>query len=270
MSYTSLKQLRSLFPVERPLAAESVDQVVPLRGTAFAPFYGAAVDAESVVVKRASRGLLQRQSLQITASGSVIGSGRLVRESVVVAVDSSLRQRYQEKIDYEVNYETGTIKRVSTGTLAEGVMVTIWFESHLLFTPGSDYILEADRGEVRRVSSGQIRDGESVLIDYRPVSLSVPDELLTQAVSIANQQIAQEIDPSGVFEADSTLGLAATYRAMSIACEGAASRELSRRDATSPVAQSWLALAERHERRSRELLGQFCPPVISPAAPQHT
>jgi len=86
--------------------------------------------------------------------------------------------------------------------------------------------------------------GEAVWLDYQPVYVSVADEIVDNAVAMANGMVENELDPDRQFEVDPTLAAGATYRALEIVCRAAASRELSAQRGGDRMAATWLKLAD--------------------------
>jgi len=153
------------------------------------------------------------------------------------------------------------------GILTSSQQVTVWFLPYALYAATSDYTLDAAHGQIKRLAGGDIAPGETVRLDYRPVYVSVADEIIDNAVTMANGMIEREVDPEGEYEADTTLDTAATYRALEIVCRAAASRELASQRGADKVATGWMKLSDDYGTHSELLLRNFRPPVSGPRAP---
>jgi hypothetical protein len=177
---------------------------------------------------------------------------------------------YVENIDYAIDYTVGTIAVKSDGLLNVGQIVTVWYQQFASYTEGTDYQIKADSGEIKRMSSGDIADGETVYLDYAPIYDSFNDDILNNAVAEANSLVEQEVDPDGQFGADRTLQAAATQRALAIICRTAAARELSSRRGEDRTALAWMKLSDQYASGSEQLLNRFRPPIKGPSAPVHS
>jgi hypothetical protein len=189
---------------------------------------------------------------------------------VVVASDSSLGTVYQENTDYVVDYATGLLTVKAGGALTANQGVTVWMIVYGLYTESADFSVRADRGEIKRLTGGSIAVGETVYLDYVPVYVSVTDEIVDNAVSMANGIVENEVDPDRQFEVDPTLSAAATYRALEIVCRAAASRELASQRGGDRIAATWIKLADDHSQRSEMLMRSFRPPYDGPKSPVHS
>jgi len=187
-----------------------------------------------------------------------------------VASDSSLGTVYVENVDYVVDYAGGRLTTKVGGSLSSAQTVTVWYLPYALYEEGSDYGLDASGGQIKRLSGGDIASGETVRLDYRPVFVSVTDEIIENAVALANGMVQTEVDAEREFEANPSLGAAATYRALEIVCRAAASRELASQNGADKVATVWIKLADDYAGRSDQLLTGFRPPFNGPRNPQRS
>jgi hypothetical protein len=267
MSYTNSEQVRHHLITPYPVADRVLDQAVLLPAVDSYRFHGGTVDADSVRVKSLQSTTPQRVEVTLTGGTASCGVASILSGSVVVASDSSLGTVYCENSDYVFDYTTGTLTTKSGGTLTDTQTVTIWYLPFTLYLSGTDYSLTADRGELRRLASGSIAVGERVWLDYEPVYVCVSDEIIANAVTMANGMVENEVDPNREFEADATLSTAATYRALEIVCRAAASRELAASRSGDRVASVWIKLADGYAERSELLLRSFRPPYDSPRNP---
>lgn len=270
MSYTSVEQVRQHLIVPYPIEDQVTEQPVTLPDTAYVRFFGGGVDASSVRVKAVRTTTPSRVTTALAGGSATIASGMIVPDSVVVASDSSLGTVYVENVDYIVDYGSGRLSIKAGGRLVSGQTVTVWHLPYALYESGHDYAVDAVGGQIRRLVGGTIAAGETVRLDYRPVFVSVADELLVNAVALANGMVQTEVDADREFEANPSLSTAATYRALEIVCRAAASRELASGNGGDKVASVWMKLADDYSIRSDKLLSAFRPPVTSPRNPQRS
>ncbi len=267
MSYTSIQQVRHHLAQPVPMSERITDLAVTLRDNGYAAFHGGAVEATSVVVKSVHLG----QSLRVTitpGSGVItFSTGPVVIGSVVVASDSSLGSIFIENVDYVIDYTSGMLTFKEGGRLAGDTPLTIWYLPYSTYSVGSDYQVREDRGEIRRLVSGDIAVGETVLLDFDPVYLSLTDEIISNAVHLANRMVENEVDAEGEFETDPMLAAAATFKALVTVCRAAAGHELASLRGSDRTATAWMKLADDYTTRSEALLKAFRPPFDSPRTP---
>jgi hypothetical protein len=267
MSYTSAEQVRHHLVIPFPIEDQVRDQLVAMSGSDYVRFYGGAVDPESFRVKSIRSRKPTRSTVTFSNGSAVIAADSIVPDSAVVASDSSLGTVYVENVDYIVDYGNGTLAVKAGGVLSSNDHVTVWFLPYALYEASSDYSLDATHGRIKRLTGGDIAGGETTWLDYRPVYVSVTDEIVDNAVAMANGMIEREVDPEGEYEADSTLSAAATYRALEIVCRAAASRELASQRGADKVAAGWMKLSDDYATRSDLLLRNFRAPYSGPRAP---
>ncbi|MBI5265717.1 MAG: hypothetical protein HY851_00650 [candidate division Zixibacteria bacterium] len=266
MPYTTAEQVRNYLFTNAPLSRRQLNQPVIIDSNEPIPFFGGSIKPGSLTVKSIRTRSLQR--VRITAGSTVVfANAPVVPDSVVAANDSSLGTIYAESIDYLIDYAAGTFSLVAGGAIAAGAALTLWFQSYSVYAEGSDYSVNAERGEIRRLLSGDIVPGETVYLDYTPEYVSATEQVIAFAVTAANGVIERAVDPSGQFEADPVLGIAATYRALEIICRAAASRDLSYLPGQDRSARVWIQLAGEYATRADNLLTSFRPPVTPMSSP---
>ena len=270
MSYTSVEQVSQHLIIPYPIEEQVTEQPVTLPESAYVCFFGGGVDANSVRVKAVRSVTPSRTDIVLSDGAASMTAAMIVPDSVVVASDSSLGTVYVENVDYIVDYGGGRLSVKAGGRLTPGQTVSVWFLPYELYQEGSDFSLDAAGGRIRRLSGGTIAAGEKVRLDYRPVFVSVADELLENAVALANGMVQTEVDAEREFETNPSLSAAATYRALEIVCRAAASRELASGNGADRVASVWIKLADDYSVRSDRLLAGFRPPVTSPRNPQRS
>jgi hypothetical protein len=270
MSYTNAEQVRHYLVTPYPIQDRINDKPVTISGSGYVVFHGGAVEPSSVKVKSIQSQSPNRVAVTLSSGTAIVAASPLAPGSVVVASDSSLGQVYTENDDYVVDHAAATITAKVGSALAADQAITVWYMPYTLYSEGTDYSLASSRGEIKRLASSAIAEGETVWLDYRPVHLSVADEIVDNAVGLANGLIEREVDPERQFEVDPTLGAAATYRALEIVCRAAASRELASGSGGDKVALAWIKLADDYTARSESLLDSFRPPFDSPRTPVHS
>jgi hypothetical protein len=246
------------------------NQRLVLTGTEYVRFHGGRIDSSTLAVKSVQSAGPERTSVALVSGAASFAAGPVVPHSHLAASDSSGGILYRENVDYIIDYDTGTIAAKSGGVLTAGQTVVIWYYPFALYEAGADFSLNSDRGEIKRLATGAIADGETVWLDYEPVYLTVADEIIENAVAMANGMVESEVDPDRQFEVDPILGAAATYRALEIVCRAAASRELAAGGGGDKVALVWMKLADNHAGRADRLLNSFRPPYDGPRTPSRS
>jgi len=259
MSYTNLDLIRHHLVAAFPTQARIYDQPLVFESDDYLSFYGAAVEASSLLVKSIQSHQPSRSVLTLNGTSTDLATSPLVPGSVVVASDGSLGRVYMENVDYSIEYAQAKMTIKSNGSLAVGQTVVAWFQTYALYSHNSDYRLNADGGEIKRLAGGDIVVGETVYLDYSPVWQAYNEDVLNAAVVEANGLIEREVDPEGQFGADPTLQAAATYRALEIVCRTSAVRALAAGRGEDRTALAWMKLADVFETRSDHLLAAFRP-----------
>ena len=266
MPYTTAEQVRNYLFTNAPQSRSMSNQPLMVDRNDAIPFFGGSIKPGSLTVKSIRTRELQR--VQIIAGTKVVfANSPAVPESVVVANNSSLGVVYAETVDYLINYAGGTFSLVAGGAISPGAGLIIWFQPYSVYAEGNDYAVNPERGEIRRLLSGDIVLGETTYLDYTPEYLSATEQMVTFAVTAANGVVERTVDPSGQFEADPILGMAATYRALEIICRAAASRDLSYLPGQDRSARVWIQLAGEYASRADDLLSSFRPPVTPMSLP---
>ena len=270
MSYTTVDLVRHYLIAAFPFQQQVVDQPVIMQGTENIIFFAGQVEDTSVRVKSSQSNQLLQKQVTLTTGAVSIGTAPIVRDSVVVASDSSLGTVYTQNKDYIIDYSLADLYVKTGGNLTTGSQVTVWYQQYHLYQSGVDYHLDSEQGTIRRLTGGDIADKETILLDYTPLYADYTEEILNRAVLEANNLVEREIDPDRLFGADPVLQTVATYRALAIICRTAAARELSslRKDDRSAVA--WMKLADIYAEQSQKLLSSFRPPYDNPSTPVHS
>lgn len=191
-----------------------------------------------------------------------LSHSELIPDTVVAASDSSLGTIYIENVDYHIDYGSGTISRLSSGSISENAEIVVWYLYYRLYDRGIDYDIDYQRGMIRRRSSGAIESGQTVYVDYTAEYGSLDDEAIANAISEADSRILDFIDSIHHDSNDKLLVTAETYLAVSIICKIRAMESISpsRGKAENADAMSWTALSEMYKKEAYNILAKYAGP----------
>lgn len=187
----------------------------------------------------------------------------LVPDTVVVASDSSLGQIYVENVDYTVDYDGGTISRISSGAIPPASSAVVWYLYFRVYVKDTDYQIDYARGLVKRLASGDIEDGQWVLVDYTVEMALLSDEVMENAIKEAHSQVLKYIDPSFAHSTDGSLAAAETYLAVSILCNIKAMEAMTQNVAagggwqTHSLSLAWSKMSCAYRQQAFEILKEF-------------
>jgi hypothetical protein len=180
----------------------------------------------------------------------------LIKDSVVVASDSSLGKIFKENIDYIVDYDEGILIRLGSGEVPQGATVSVWYVPFHIYTRGQDYKIIYSKGEISRLSGGDIESGQWVYVDYVSEYAFIDDEIIANAINEANEQVLNFIDSVYTSSSDRSLVVAETYLAVSIVCRIKALEAVSS-GLKDTVSSSWSILSDQYKRDAYILLEKF-------------
>jgi hypothetical protein len=227
--------------------------------------------SEAVKAREQSEPVCESVSFAQSEMASLTQS-QLVPDSVVVASDSSLGRVFAEHVDYHVDYQQGTIRRLSSGTISPGATVTAWYIPYRIYLRGVDYDIDYPDGTIRRRSSGAIEAGQWVLVDYTVECGSINDAAIENAIAEAEEQILAFIDEAHRNSTDRALVAAATYLAVAIVCRIKAMEMMSGVGAVGSAgtndSRSWIAVAEMYRKEAFGLMGRFAKEIGAFKAPE--
>jgi len=186
----------------------------------------------------------------------VLNKSELIRESVVVASDSSLGTIYKENLDYTVDYNNGVITRIASGNIPLGAYISIWYMPYRVYTRGVDYTIDYVKGEIKRLADGDIEPEQLVYVDYETEHAFIEDETIANAISEANEQVLNFIDTIYSSSTDRSLVVAETYLAVAIICRIKALWAVSS-GLKNFVSSTWSALADQYKRDAFIFLEKF-------------
>jgi hypothetical protein len=248
--------------LDRHLGSDSAeDEPVVLTGTDYARLRHKSIIEESEKVKGKEQIEPTREDIDFQGSDDFnLSHGELIRETVVMAGDSSLGIIYIENVDYHIDYNAGRVSRIADGSIPAGGSAVVWYLYYRVYQRGSDYDLDYRKGSIRRRSGGDIESGQRVLVDYTAEFSGLDDEAMDNAIAEANERILSYIDDAHHDSTDRALVTAETYLALSIVCRARAmetispSKNLANRAAES---KSWVELSNTYKKEAYVILSKF-------------
>jgi hypothetical protein len=226
--------------------------------------------ASSETVKAKEQNIPIRETITFSSGDEVqLGHPKLIPDSIIVASDSSLGIVYVENIDYHIDYNLGTARRLTVSAIPANSEIVIWYQFYRVYQRGIDYDIDYQAGTIRRRSSGAIEAGQWVLIDYTSEYGSLDDASIDNAIAEANEQIISFIEESYRESSDRGLVMAETYLSVSIICRIKAMESLSpvRAKASGNDAQSWAAISEMYSKEAFNILSRFAGQVSTFKSP---
>ena len=175
--------------------------------------------------------------------------GNLVWGSIVVADDAFLSTIYVVNKDYTIDYVTGTITRVSSGSISSGQAVHVWYLYFKVFSITSDYLMDYDAGQIRRSLGSQIPLNATIFIDYAHSQPIPTTEIIDEAIQEAEAWMLERLLPEYTSSStDQGLTSAATYFALVIICLSEAFKEtMTGRDSSDTLSKQWQELAAKYD-----------------------
>ncbi len=204
-----------------------------------------------------------RENVSFSGSdGYNLSHSELIPDSVAAASDSSLSVIYTENIDYHIDYDSGEIRRIPSGSIESGAGITVWYLYFRLYQRGVDYDMDYQRGTIRRRSSGSIESGQWLFADYIVEHGGLDDDTIDNAISEANDQILAFIDESYHDSNDKSLTAAETYLAVSILgrIKGMEALSPSAGSSGNVDARSWAAVSDMYKKEAYNLMSRFAAP----------
>ncbi len=189
MLYTNIEKVKQHLVSEFPTHSRVFDQPAVLINVDSVTFFGGPVEEASVEVKSIQSNELKKVTVTLGVVSTILPDDLLVRDTVVVASDSSLGTVYIENKDYIVDYSKGVLTIKSGGVLISGQAVVVWYGCYFSYLISSDYVLNVLDGSIRRTPSGDIASGETILLDYSTKFQIYIDVIIQKAVDEANDLI---------------------------------------------------------------------------------
>jgi hypothetical protein len=199
------------------------------------------------------------------ASGDTVQlpDSELIPETAVLAKDSSLGTIYVENVDYHLDYESGKISRLSSGTIPSASEVVIWYLYFRVYQKGTDYSMDYGKGEVTRLASGAIEDGQWVFVDYQVEFGFYSDDLIANAIVEADAQMISKLDSAYLESEEQNLISAQTYWAISILCNSKSLEALNQNlpgSQAKALSESWAVMAKVYRKQAEDLLRLYIMP----------
>ena len=155
---------------------------------------------------------------EITLGDSAVNLvwSHLVPDTVVVALDQSLTRIYQIGSDYSVDYKSGTITRLSGGSIEIGQSVAVWYFYFRKYERGVDYSFNYSSGVLTRLPEGEIESGQIVYLDYEIESVTFADDTVARAIEEAHAVLKNNLAEEYRDSSDEIFEIAETYLAVNI------------------------------------------------------
>jgi hypothetical protein len=184
----------------------------------------------------------------------------LVPGSVVVANNALRTTVYIEGTDYVVDYEEGKVRRSAGGAIGDGAMVYVWYLYYTIQVEDTDYTIDYDAGTITRIAGGGIADGGMVYVDYTTSASTVPDALITEAITEAEDKILNRLSAGyDAYSTDQGLVTGATELTISIICNAKAMDIMNRLHSSSSddISGQWREMSLRYEKQAWKTLSRF-------------
>jgi hypothetical protein len=191
----------------------------------------------------------------------------IVKDTVVVAGDSSLGVIYTENIDYLFDYVNGTIARLPEGAIAPNQNLIIWYLPYRVYANDIDYRISYSKGEIARLNNSAIQSGQIVLVDYDSEFGIVDDDVIANAINEANERVLNYIDSAYIASTDRSLVIGETYLAIAILCRIKAVETASAAISDS-TRSSWLSISEQYKLEAFSILERFAGSMGSLTVPK--
>ncbi len=203
-----------------------------------------------------------KEQLSFESDGTAfVSHPELIPDSVVVASDSSLGEIYTENVDYSVDYDSGKITKINSGSIPDEKTVVVWYLFYRVYQRDTDYKIDYANGKIKRLTSGAVESGQWVILDYQIEFGSLLDEVLENAIGEAHERVLKFIDPCYHNSTDQGLVTAETYLAVSIVCnikanDAKGGNTLSGAQADS-LSRAWERLSDSYRKQAYLILSDF-------------
>jgi len=195
-----------------------------------------------------------------TTSWRSLDEEEIVPDSVVVANDALRSIVYTEGEDYVIDYDQGRIRRISGGAIGDGDTVYVWYLYYTVHSRDTDYTIDYEAGMITRIDLGRIADGGIVYVDYTTTASSVPDALIEEAITEAEDKILTRLSESySSSSTDQGLITGATELAISIIANAKAMDIMNRLHSadSDDIARQWREMSCRYEIQAWRTLASF-------------
>lgn len=258
MPFTNVDLVKKHLQQHQVGLTERENVLVRLSGVSAVQLPDRNLKAGSEKVKSKEQVVPTRQNVSFASGDTVqLPHSELIPESVVVATDSSLGTIYVENVDYHLEYDSGIITRLASGTIPSGASVVIWYLFFRIYQNGTDYDLDYLKGEITRLGNGAIEEGQWVFVDYQVEFGFFSDDLVANAIVEADGQVLSRIDSVYFQSNEQNLITAETYWAVSILCKMKSLESVNQNlpgNQAKALSDSWSALGQDYRRQAEELL----------------
>lgn len=268
MSYTTIDIVKKHLLENQLIAGRIEDEPLKLTIDAESKLKYPPVSEGSEKVKAREQFKPEYQRSSFAQEDEVdLNKNNLVRDSVVVATDSSLGTIFQENIDFSISHADGILSRLPDGNIPAGAEVSVWYVPYRVYSRGADYGVDYATGKISRISSGDLEAGQLVYVDYESAYARVDDEAIANAIDEANEQILNFIDSVYQSSSDRSLVVAETYLTVSIICRIKALGAISAGTKNAGNAL-WIGLADQYKKEAYLLLEKFVASIEGFKAPR--
>lgn len=261
MPFTNIDLVKKHLLQHQVGRTEKEDVLLKLAGTSAAQLPDRNLVANSEKVKGKEQIVPTQQSVSFASGDTVqLPHTELIPETVVVATDSSLGKVFLENVDYHLDYDSGTITRLGTGSIAAGSQIVVWYLYFRIYQKGADYNIDYQKGEITRLASGAIGEGQWVFVDYQVEFGFFSDDLIANAIIEADGQISGKLDPAYSESTEQNLITAETYWAVSILGNMKSLEAMNQNlpgNQAKALAESWSSLARSYRREAEQLLSPY-------------
>lgn len=242
-------------------SAKIYDEKIQLNAADSSQLEKRMILADSERVKAREQNDPNEENISFASSNSAsLAHNQVIPNTVVAANNSSLSKIYIENIDYQIDYNSGIITRIVSGSIPEDGAVSVWYLNYRVYQRGSDYDMDYQAGTLKRRSGGAIESGQWVLVDYTTEYGNLDDSSIENAISEANDQVLSFIDEAYRESADRLLVTAETYMSVAIICRIRAMESISpSRGKTDGgnESRSWAALSDMYKKEAYNILSKF-------------
>ena len=178
---------------------------------------------------------------------------------LVVAEDDGLQTVYLEGVDYAINWTDGKIRRIDGGAISNGSAVQLYYQRYEVMTKDIDYTIDYATGELTVKVAGSLEADTTVLVDYQLSAASGVDDLISQAITQAEDKILARLkDDYNDSSSDQGLITGATELTLSVLCRALASRAVSDGGTSAEGrARAWRELALTYQTAAWHTLRPF-------------
>jgi len=258
MSYTNVELVKKhLMQIERTLSDVNGHQVV-FADSDSVELPHSAISKDSEIVKGVEQTAPFSEAVTFDEDEKALSKSHILSDSVVVSSDSSLGRIFTENVDYTIDYESGSIVRISTGGIEADAEVTVWYFAYTIYDRNADYAISCENGILTRIAEGRIESGQIVYIDYSIEAGVFTDETISRAIGEASVQMSLLVDDGKAETASPSLSVAETYLAVAIltqirALEAVQSPSLTS-SARSSVSSALLQLSNRYREEFQQMI----------------